>query len=163
MTIPLFLGGKILLCRGGLATACCHVPSVCEISLYLSGNSGVFNAFAFRHAGETWGANCGTTGGGWSNGVLKSTPGNAGSITAFFDISVLGNTTVEVLADSHYFHSGDSVGKVVIAWAYLGNTGTAELVPSPVYSDTGSWSPTCPGSSAASKTISITPTGLSVA
>lgn len=149
--------GKLLFCNGSLASACCTPstdPLILTITLSLVDNSGVYNQVSFSFGGATWGNQC--SAGAPPAGVT------AGDWVSSFDLSVLGPTlSVSILADCHYFHTGDAVGHVAIS-AVLTQEGvtvdsaSGTLTPAPVYEDSSAThTPGCAGSGAASAAVRV--------
>lgn len=163
---PLFRNGKILLCGSKLALSCCS--RIAEITLTLSGNSGVYTAYLLRYGNITWGYNYtnGATADVWDDGVLWGTPLSSGSFTAKFDMDVLvAPVTIQVLAETHFSRQGDNPGTVGISVSYLGRITSSTLSPSPIYTEqqdaSSGWTPQQgPTASAAAKSIRITSSGV---
>ncbi len=173
MSIPLFLGGKILLCGRALAKTCCQGQArrIAAVSISLSGNSGVFTAHCLGYDGVIWGYDhtAGAAADVWNGGVMWGTPAASGRFTAWFDLDVLSSPVIlQAMAETHYSRKGDQPGTVTITVDYLGQTTTDTLAPSPVYTEAedyaSGWVPSAgPGASAATKTITITVAGVSIA
>ena len=154
MPVPLFKNGKLLFCKGSLASTCCAPPEdhILTISLELVGNVGVYNAVAFFFQGAKWGNNCTAA---VPNGV------NAGAWVSTFDLSQLTTVmspSIDVLiyADCNQWDAGDTVGHIGITATYRGHTVTASLVPYPINPSEPGWIARCPPTSAASRTVRAT-------